>query len=295
MNPFKPSAAAYHRESRARDLSAIQERGFKAKEDAKNRRALERMPDQRSILVYFHPDAQKDTGPELEKYSQIRSVGGYMHARESGEFESSVPSPKTREQLCENIFNCSPWDAEPLLLDDLNEAKRQGSPEQINHVREIIRAVSWGSIHQPRTDRPTALKIAHELQEEAEQNHVKHRQLSGAKQTELSLVDPDIIGLEDVIAVLNNKEKQTLAEKAAEYVETKIEAAWRDFIKVYQASKASDWPEKKKYWPNIGVKLPEPVKNAADRVIKLRQVRNQLYFHLLYPVLASHAWDEASA
>lgn len=282
----------YQRLQRDRDKSITQERGFKAQEDLKNRKAIEHMPDQRSVLVYFHPDAQHEKGPELEKYATARTVGGRMHERPAGELEKAVPVPKTREQLCDNIFKCNPWDAEPLLLDDLNEVKRNGTQEDINHVREMIRAVSWGSPHQPRTDRPTAAKLALELQEEAEQQHVAHRKLeNGKKQTELSIMDPDVVGMEDVVATLTDKQKAGHLENAIEYIESRIEAEWKNFIKAYELSDAKTWPEKKKYWPGIGVQLPEPVKSAADRVIRLRRIRNQLYFHLLYPVLASHAWE----
>ncbi len=286
---FAPNSL-YHRLQRERDKSAIQQRGFKSKEDAQNRKAIEHMPDQRSVLVYFHPDAQHAEGPEIEKYAMARSVGGRMHDRPKSALERSIPSLKTREQLCENIFNCSPWDAEPMLLEDLNEAKKGGSSEDVNHVREIIRAVSWGSPHQPRTDRPAAAKLALELEHEAEQAHLAHRKV-GNKQTELAMIDPDILGMADVVAALSDKQEQARLDKSMSYIEDRLEDEWQTFVEEFKSSDAKTWPEKKKYWPNIGVQLPEPLKSTADRIVKLRRVRNQLYFQKLYPVLAEHAWE----
>ena len=292
MNPFeRRNAASYHRFQDARDASARQERGFKEKETKENKIKAERMPDERSLFVYFHPDAEQAEGPEIEKYARIRELGSKMQSRRPGYFESHHPKPKTRREICKNIFLCNTWDAEPLLLDDLQTAKSEGNSEDADRVREMIRAASW--MRNPRTDQTIALDVAQEILKQDEERHKEHaRFLEKGKQTELAIVDPDIEGMEAVIKTVKNVECENQTDRAVTYIEERLEREWEKFLSAYEQSSPKEWEGGNKRWPDLGVQLPKKLEEQSRQISKIRQIRDQIYYQRLYPQLCKLSWTK---
>ncbi|MCC7522797.1 hypothetical protein IT407_03295 [Candidatus Uhrbacteria bacterium] len=292
MNPFeRRSAASYHRFQAARDASARQERGFKEKESKENKIKAERMPDERSLYVYFHPDAGNADEAEIEKYARIRDLGAKMQSRRPGYFESRHPQPKTRAEICKNIFLCNTWDAEPLLLDDLELAKADGSAEDADRVREMIRAASW--MRNPRTDQTIALTVAQEILKQDEAQHKEHaRFLEKGKQTELAIVDPDIEGMEHVVKTIEQVDCESQTDKAVTYIEERLAREWDKFLNAFEQSSETEWEGGKKTWPDLGVQLPQKLEAQSRQISKIRQIRDQIYYQRLYPQLCKLSWTK---
>lgn len=292
MNPFeRRNAASYHRFQADRDASARQERGFRGKEAEQNKIRAERMPDERSLFVYFHPQTEHAEGPEIEKYARIRELGAKMQTRETGYFESRHPKPKTRAEICNNIFLCNTWDAEPLLMDDLDAAKENGRLEDADRVREMIRAASW--MRNPRTDQGIALEVAKEILTLDEQRHKEHAKLlEKGSQAELAIIDPDIEGMEQVVRTIQNVDCETKTDRAVTYIEERLSQEWKTFLDAYEQTPAKEWEGGKKQWPDLGVQLPKKLEVQSQRISKIRQIRDQLYYQRLYPQLCKLSWTK---
>ncbi len=290
-NPFRTESTRQYHARRADALkSARLEQSIREEQTREGRKSVERMPDDRSLFAYLNPDAVPADEASVEKYAAARDLGRRMRVRPPGTLESRVPTMKSREELCQNIFACNVWDAEPLLRDDVSHAKAEESEDDVNRIREMVRAASW--MHHPRTDQNIAQSVTEELLDAAEAEQ-KRRQIKTpkGKQTELAIVDPDIAAFEQAHQALKSLACEDDAEAATVAMEDAVERGWEAFLRSYEATKSSDWPEGKKVWPDRGVRLPKSLEPLVARMTKLRQVRDQLYYQRLYPRLCHIAWE----
>lgn len=206
-----------------------------------------------------------------------------------------------------NYFNMNVWSWEPELLDDVERAKTKGDTEALQDVRKLIHAGSWDS--HPPINENSAKKLA-------EQWHQKLLKQPTEAQLELTAVmNPDLTSVEDMLTLFTeNKEScGPEAEKTAAFIEGKLREAWLNFNTTYLESTKRFRRECAEHgdrfntnplaWPysRNNRSIEKNIKGTTSghtydftelhdiyrRIIELRQLRDQVYIHLLYPKLCS--------
>lgn len=246
------AARQYHRAQAERNKSALEENVRRRAEYEKNLAAhAERILDLQAVITHLAKPKPEDVEPY---------------------FESRVPNPKDRGQLCKDFFLCNVWDVEPVLLDELAAAKNAGDQKRIDEIRQIIRAASW--MKHERTDAQKAVQIAEEKALLIKKDHeLRHAMISESGfEKEAAMIDADLLAIESVIESIRGfhaigKE----VEPAIRYVEQALEQDWDDFLAVRKEENAP-WPE------NPGVKLEGKLADLAERIKTWRIIRDQLYF-----------------
>lgn len=201
-----------------------------------------------------------------------------------------------------NVFS---W--EPKLLDDLKRAEAKNDPEAIQDLRSLIRAGSWNS------HRPINANQAKNLAEEWRQKLLK--QPTDAQLELTAVMNPDLSQVEDMLSLfsLKNAKCGPEAEKTAQFIEDKLREAWLAFNACYRETTKQFKKECHEYgdrfdsyplaWPfsrNINSIEKSTIgrvsghtydfaelHDAYHRIIELRQLRDQVYYQLLYPKLCS--------
>jgi hypothetical protein len=248
-NPFEKP---YHRIQKERDKSAVAENARRAAEHEKNLAShAERMMDLQEVVKHL----SKPRPDDVEPY-----------------YETRVPQPKNREQLCQDFFRCNVWDVEPVLLDELMAARESGDQNRIDEIRQIIRASSW--MKHERTDSKVAAMKSQEKAELFHRDHtLRHAMMSEEGfEKEAANIDPDLVGIKQVMEAIDGFSAIGKdAEPAINYVERALENDWEEFLKTMKEEQAP-WPD------NPGVKLEGKVADLAERIKAWRMIRDQLYF-----------------
>jgi len=248
-NPFEKP---YHRVQKERDKSALAENVRRVAEYEKNLADhAERMTDLKSVIAHLAKPKPEDVEPY---------------------FETRVPKPKNREQLCKDFFMCNVWDVEPVLLDELTAARASGDEFRIDEIRQIIRAASW--MKHERTDSKIALQKTREKAELFHKDHsMRHAMLTEEGfEKEAAKIDPDLAGIKEVLEAIDGFHAIGKdAEPAIRYVEGALEHDWEEFLNAVK-EEGQPWPE------NPGTKLEGKVADLAERIKAWRMIRDQLYF-----------------
>ncbi|MCE9586014.1 hypothetical protein K8R04_01700 [Candidatus Uhrbacteria bacterium] len=248
-NPFEKP---YHRVQQARDKSALEENKRRVIEYEKNLGAqAERMMDLQNVIAHLSKPRPEDVEPY---------------------YETRVPQPKNREQLCKDFFRCNSWDVEPVLLDELMAARESHDEKRIDEIRQIIRASSW--MKHERTDSKVALEKTKEKAELFHQDHsMRHAMLTeSGLEKEAEKIDPDLNGIKEVLEAIDGFHAIGKdAEPAIRYVEGALEHDWEEFLNALKEEQ-QPWPE------NPGVKLEGKTADLSERIKAWRMIRDQLYF-----------------
>jgi len=250
-NPFKKP---YHRVQQERDKSALAENvRRKAGLEAYHAAHAERMMDLQAVVGHLSKPKPKDVEPY---------------------FETHVPEPKNREQLCKDFFNCNIWDVEPVLLDELTAALASRDEKRIAEIRKIIRAASW--MKHERTDSKVAMEKTREKAELFHQDHtMRHAMFTeDGFEKEAAKIDPDLIGIKSVLEAIDGFGAiGKNAELAIRYVESALENDWDEFLNVLKEEKAE--------WPNNPIVVRDykgKIADLAERINAWRMIRDQLYY-----------------
>ena len=173
------------------------------------------------------------------------------------------------------------WDLEPLLLDTLEYEKENGDEERITLLRGLIRTASWAT-HRP-VNPEVAKKDAEAFFAEAQEREQRTKKNPFSKQTGFGFdEEAETQDWQHVIAEVGSMDcKGERVETATQFVERVFVKEWQTFLSLYQEK------GKKRTWPDRGidVKLEPEVKAATERITKMRNVRDQLYYQRLYPNL----------
>lgn len=146
----------------------------------------------------------KQSLQDPERIPNVEALHAYLvetKTYKTGVLASAVPDLPTRSNICKNFFSCNIWDVEPYLLDDLLKAKKAKNKEEIQRVREMIRAASWAS--HGRTDAELCLRLLKELR----------------------------LDLPEIHAALQNYLCDEQIEDAVDRLEEEIETAWKAIAK----------------------------------------------------------------
>lgn len=184
-----------------------------------------------------------------------------------------------------SYYHLNIWAWEPELLDDVERVKAKDDTEALQDLRKLIRAGSWDT-HKPTNEQATK-KLALAWQNELE------KQPSDAQLELTAIMNPDLESVKNVVELFSS-EKPTCgpeAEEAARFLEQKLREAWKAFSSLYREAEKLHYPEKlawphSRYHIDIDPELSD-LHHAQQRIIQLRQMRDQVYYHLLYPKLCS--------
>lgn len=204
-----------------------------------------------------------------------------------GGLEAKLPELMRREEICRNFFQCNVWDAEPHLLDDLSAAELSGDKDQVNHVREMIRAASWASHGRTNGQVATAIVETYleRLKREADAFHKQGMELWTNRSKK------QIESAETMLEALRKTTCDEQAEAAVLAAEELIAQTWDEFIEAWKTERARN---PKLPWPDRGVELPAKAGELMKELSRYRQIRDQLYYQRLYSHLcriASRAQD----
>lgn len=206
-----------------------------------------------------------------------------------------------------NIYNHNIWAWEPELSDDIERVKAKKDKEATQNLRALVRSGSWDS-HAPVNEQQ-AFKLAEQWQKRLE------KQPSDAQLELTAVMNPDLEPVKELAELFSSKQPNCgpEAERAADFLEAKLRDAWKSFNATYRetalrfkkeclehndrfADYPLDWPHEK-FHTAIKPSVKGPVSGhlydftelheAQQRIVELRQMRDQAYFHLLYPNLCS--------
>jgi hypothetical protein len=203
--------------------------------------------------------------------------------RERGALENLNPRKTYPNEYADMRFKPDIYRAEPAILDDLEAAKVAKDEKRIESIRNHLRAISWDS--HGRTDDEIAGKIAQELLQESQGEVTGREPGNPFKQTGFDFSNPDIEGWEKVSGILADGNcKGDVVEPATQFVEKKVVDAWRELIQPFRNKKGerSDWPTSYPVRVNPP-KLSKEVQEAVEHLVRLRHVRDQLYYKRLFP------------
>ena len=197
-----------------------------------------------------------------------------------------MPKRITWEDVKNHGYFMNIWDLEPLLLDTLELAKDKKKENSMLMLRGLIRAASW-STHRPVN--PEVAKADAELfLAEAQERESGVKTNPFAKQTGFGFEEEAASqGWEKVLEEVGSMDcKGDQVEQATSFVEKMFVKEWKQFLALYK-EKGADGKKIKRTWPDRGidVKLEPEVKAATERIIKLREIRDQLYYQRLFPKL----------
>ncbi|MEI7512230.1 MAG: hypothetical protein WCK01_02100 [Candidatus Uhrbacteria bacterium] len=173
------------------------------------------------------------------------------------------------------------WDLEPLFLDTLELVKEQQKATDILITRGLIRSTSWSS-HKPiypevaKADAGNFLSEAQENEQQIKLNPFTKQTGFGFEEEAESASWQHVM---DEVGTMDCKGDQI--ESATNFVEKVFVKEWKAFLALYHEKGI------KRTWPDRGieVKLEPEITKATERIVKLRGIRDQLYYQRLYPKL----------
>jgi hypothetical protein len=235
---------------------------------------------------------QKETKELERKYDNIENVAGWIESyrdKLKKGFDTKptlmpeVPKSKrvTLEDLRHHGFFINIWDMEPLLVDALEHAKDTKNETQKLLMRGYLRAASW-STHRP-VNPEVARADAEYFLTESQERESGERLNPFAKQKGFGFDEEAATrGWEQVAVEVGTMDcKGDRVETATEFVEKQFVKEWKSFLRLYKEKGV------KRTWPDRGVdvKLEPEVAEAVERITKMREIRDQLYYQRLYPKL----------
>lgn len=206
-------------------------------------------------------------------------LGDEEHER--GPLERACPRKFDPQEYADMAFLPDLYAIEPAVLDDLDEAKAGGDEVRIEQLRHYIRAMSWAT--HGRTDDKVAAELAQQFLRETQGETASGGRESRA-QTGFDYANPDIAEWTRVLNTVNEIQcRGSMVAKPTNFVEKKIVEGWKELIgHMKQKQRKSDWPTTYPVKQDPPV-LSDDVRRVSDRLAKLRQMRDQLYYQLLYP------------
>ncbi len=242
-------------------MKAEERRVFPAPAEQPPKTDVERIGDQHALMMRY-----------------VRSLA--KPGRKPGTLERLDPRTFDPEDYEAMAFRPDLYVIEPAAIDDLERAKAEGKERHVEIMRSVIRAMSWPS--HGRTDDEVASALAAGFLK-----HAQERSMGHAKpQTGFEFADPDLAEWTRVLNALGRDGscKGEAIEKPTRFVEVQIVGAWKELLGQFQKKQRrdSEWPTS---YP-VAVdppKLSPAVAAVADRLVKLRHIRDQLYFWRLYP------------
>ncbi len=208
-------------------------------------------------------------------------LGNEDHVR--GPLEKLKPGFTEPQKYADMRFKPDLYVAEPAVIDDMESAKAEGNLDRVEQIRNHLRAMSWDT--HGRTDDEVAKNIAKELLDET-RAEASGEPKNPFEQRGFDFSDPDVKDWELVIKALEDIEcKGDKVEPPTGFVEKKMIEGWRDLVRAYRQKGAerSQWPTSYPVGKDFVPKLTPQVQKAVDRIVKLRHVRDQLYYHRLFP------------
>lgn len=227
---------------------------------------FERLGDQHALMMRY-----------------VRSLA--KPGRKPGPLEKTDPRRFYPEEYEAMAFRPDLYVVEPAAIDDLERAKAEGKAKLVTALRAVIRAMSWPS--HGRTDDTVASNLAAEFLKRAQESSTGHAK----PQTGFEFADPDLAEWTRVLNALGQIEcKGDAVEKPTDFVERQIFETWKELLGEFRNKKSatSDWPTS---WP-VAVnppRLSQKIARVNERLVKLRHIRDQLYFQRLFPNLCMYA------
>jgi len=192
-----------------------------------------------------------------------------------------MPKKISWEDVKKTGYFMNIWDLEPLLLDTLELKKDQKAENGTLILRGLIRSASWAT-HKP-VNPEIAKQDAQIFLEEAQERESGVRHNPFVKQTGFGFEEEaEAKGWQQVLEEVGTMDcKGDRVEQATDFVEKVFVKEWKNFLSLYhEKGKKRTWPDR-----GVDVKLEPEVKEATERIIKLREIRDQLYYQRLFPKL----------
>jgi hypothetical protein len=248
------------------------------------------MSEKQAELKHKTDEAAREK-ERTQKLESIENVSGW--AREYGdelkkgfamkdELRLLVPKNKqvTLEDLRHHGYFMNIWDMEPLLLDGLSYAKEQKREARTLLMRGYLRAASWATHRpvNPEVAKADAETFLAEAREQKGQGRNPFEGQSGFGFDEDSAVQ----NWERVTEEVGTMDcKGDRVEAATDFVEKQFVKEWKSFLSLYhEKGKKRTWPDR-----GVDVKLEPEVVEATERIIRMREIRDQLYYQRLFPKL----------
>lgn len=189
-----------------------------------------------------------------EHIPSINHVNAYLQKRDQA-------------HLCQDVTDCNPWPAEALLLEDLRVIEDEhGSDAEREHIRTLIRAVSWFTY--PPIPESALVPFLEET----------HRSLR-----EWALPKEYSAAWETILASCDAGETGTLLESSCRKMDHLFLFVWKELNRF---RKAHNIP-----WKQLAQNdLPADLQLQKDLVQLIRPVRDLLYFRRHFS-----GWLEPSA
>jgi hypothetical protein len=235
-------------------------------------------------------EEDKRIGVQLAKFKKVGDVkdayadelkGKNGAIRIKADITPGMPKKITWDDIRKHGYFMNIWDVEPMLLDALALAKEENMQNKKLLYRSFIRAASW-TTHKP-VNPEVAERDAQDFLSEARERERQTKQNPFSKQTGFGFdEETDAKKWQQVIEEVGTMDcKGDRVEAATEFVEKIFVKEWKEFLSLYhEKGKKRTWPDR-----GIDVKLEPEVKAATERIIKLRGIRDQLYFQRLFPKL----------
>lgn len=212
-------------------------------------------------------------GKVMEHMHSIHDLRDYL--AEPRQNETPIQR-RERETACANSFTCNPWKYEPLLLDDLIQARVMESPQDIHKLRGIIRAGSWNTYE--RESIPDILKRLKHLRDIVE---FHRRALTDPRDTSttrehLDDLDEELEGIDKVIADVSSGVIGEPLEVSVRTIEDINVTTWHKLKQHHIIRGERPQPDR-----------PDTLtKQLYQELALIRPIRDLLYLRRLYPVLA---------
>lgn len=194
---------------------------------------------------------------------------------ERGPLEKMSPRRFTPHDYAQTAYKPDMYVIEPVVLDDLEEAKAKKDADRLEKIRHHWRAMSWWS-HGP-TNPEVAGKLASDFLRETQEAREKQ------SQTGFDYANQDVAEWTRVLNTLKEINcKGSMVAKPTDFIEKKIVEAWMDLIKEFKEKKSkSEWPTT--HDVINPPKLSERVQKLSARLTNLRNIHDMLSYQLLYP------------
>lgn len=218
----------------------------------------------RSTREGKEPDVRK-TKPERPAIAE--KVKAYL--------DNKFAKNPNHQELCDALLGCEVWPTEELLLEDLKRAKQGGVPSRIALLRDLIHANSWSS-HPPPPGRSSFLTTATNL----------HKQLISEQRSSGRLDPIDARTLQErinegelIVEAIRDDIDDQEAEAATRAIEDWMDRAWHE-LNLVRKTLPFDWKNQKALRGKH-----QRLREVMKHIETLRQLRDQIYYQRLYPVL----------
>lgn len=201
-----------------------------------------------------------------------------------------MPKRITWDDVKEQGYFMNIWDLEPLLLDALELAKSKDDKDETLLIRGLIRSASW-STHGPISKDDAKKEAEYFLTETQEQEQVVTRN-PYEKQTGFGFEErADTEAWQQVMNEVGRMDcRGARVEASADFIERVFVKEWKDFLALYKKNKKLTWPDR-----GIDVHLEPDVEKATERIVKLRGIRDRLYYQRLFPELCKIGQEGAES